>query len=552
MKPMRSAYSFIALSAMITVSACSSSSTPTSSDVPKSSSSVSVSGPLEKYSTPIEVSTVRVVDATVKFANGDTIENNVWAKAFQDELGIKVKYNWIATTNDDATQKLNVMIASGDLPDFFGVTPIQLKQLVDAGMVEDLSDLYSKYATPLTKKFLEGEGPEQLNSAKFNGKLMAIPSGGSSIDGAPLLWVRTDWLKKLNLTEPKTMQDVYKIAEAFTKQDPDGNGKNDTFGLGVNKGIGASGIMGLSGYFAGFQAFMGNWVKDASGNLVYGSVQPEMKPALLKLQEMYKAGFIDKEFGVKDGNKTGEDAVAGRIGLYYGSMWNPISPLQKGKDLDPKMEWTAFPIVGVDSKPARPPVVNPTSSYYVIKKGAKNPEALLKMINLYAEKGWGEKQDYSKYVASSDGIELFKYAAFRIVNPNKNMENHLAVVASTKSGNTTKFNAEQQITIDKIKAFKNGNNKEWNQDRVFGESGSFAVLNQYQKQNLPLMNQFFGAATKTMGEKKATLDKMEIETFTKIITGAPIETFDKFVEDWKKLGGTDMTKEVNDWAKTTK
>ncbi|MEF3305031.1 extracellular solute-binding protein [Paenibacillus sp. GYB003] len=555
MKHLKASLSLAAIGTLLVASACG--STAPSDEKPKagepsSTAPAAPAGPLSKYPTPIEVTTVRSVDASIKFVGSDSIDNNEWTRAYSDELGIKLKYKWIATSGEDSSQKMNVMIASGDLPDIIPVNAIQLKQLVEADLIADLSDVYAKYASPLAKKFMEGNSPEQLNSAKFNGKLMAIPNTNSSIDGASILWVRTDWLKKLGLPEPKTMDDVVKIAEAFAKRDPDGNGKHDTFGLGINKGIGGGGIMGLAGYFNGFHAYPGSWVKDASGNLAYGSILPEVKPALLKLQEMYKAGLLDKEFGVKDGNKTGEDAVAGKIGLYYGAMWNPINPLQKGKDLDPSMEWGAYPIVSVDAKPARPQVGNPVFAYYAVKKGAKNPEAVMKMVNLFIEKGWGEKQDFDNYFTSKDGIELFKHSPFNAWSPTKNLEVHLAVVNSLKTGDTSKLNGEQKSTYDKIKKFNEGDNKNWNQARVFGESSSFAVINQYQNHNLPLMSQFFGAPTKTMGEKKATLDKMELETFTKIIMGEPIEAFDKFVDDWKKLGGADITKEVNEWAKSAR
>ncbi|WP_339324757.1 extracellular solute-binding protein [Paenibacillus sp. FSL W8-0194] len=553
MKTVKTMIALLAVSSMIVVSACGS-STKESSDAkpnggPDTNAAEAPAGPLSKYATPIEVTTVRTADSSMKFTGGDTIENNEWTRAYKDELGIHLKYKWIATSGDDATQKMNVMIASGDLPDIIPVNANQLKQLVDADMVEDMSDVYAKYATPLAKKFMDGT---QLDSAKFNGKLMAIPNTNSSIDGANVLWVRTDWLQKLKLPEPKTMDDVLKIAEAFAKQDPDGNGKDDTFGMGINKGIGGGGIMGLGGFFNGFHAYPGAWVKDNSGSLVYGSILPETRSALLKLQEMYKNGLLDKEFGVKDGSKTGEDAVAGKIGLYYGAMWNPINPLQKGKDLDPKMEWGAYKIVSVDSAPARPQVGNPVFAYYAVKKGAKNPEAVMQMVNLFIEKGWGENADFSHFFSSPDGIELFKHAPFNAWSPTKNLDVHLAVIESLKTGDTSKLNGEQRATYEKIKQFNNGDNKQWNQARVFGESSSFAVINQYQKENLPLMNEFFGAPTKSMGDKKATLDKMELETFTKIIMGEPISAFDKFVEDWKKLGGNDMTSEVNEWAKSVK
>ena len=55
-----------------------------------------------------------------------------------------------------------------------------------------------------------------------------------------------------------------------------------------------------------------------------------------------------------------------------------------------------------------------------------------------------------------------------------------------------------------------------------------------------------------MVERNATLQAMEEEVFTNIIMGAPIDTFDKFVEDWKNLGGDDITKELNEWYKSSK
>jgi putative aldouronate transport system substrate-binding protein len=31
---------------------------------------------------------------------------------------------------------------------------------------------------------------------------------------------------------------------------------------------------------------------------------------------------------------------------------------------------------------------------------------------------------------------------------------------------------------------------------------------------------------------------------------APVDEFDKFVDQWRKLGGDEITKEVNDWQKS--
>jgi putative aldouronate transport system substrate-binding protein len=61
-----------------------------------------------------------------------------------------------------------------------------------------------------------------------------------------------------------------------------------------------------------------------------------------------------------------------------------------------------------------------------------------------------------------------------------------------------------------------------------------------------LYNEYKNIPTPSMVDKGSTLDKMENETFIKIIMGASIDEFDKFIENWKKLGGDEITKELNE------
>lgn len=43
------------------------------------------------------------------------------------------------------------------------------------------------------------------------------------------------------------------------------------------------------------------------------------------------------------------------------------------------------------------------------------------------------------------------------------------------------------------------------------------------------------------------------EVYFKIMMNqVSVDEFDKFVEEWKKLGGDEMTKEVNEWYATHK
>jgi putative aldouronate transport system substrate-binding protein len=514
--------------------------------------------PLGKYATPINITVGMPVDSTIKFISGESMENNIWTKTLAEKLGINVKVA-LSAMGEQYTQKVNVSIASNELPDLINVSDTQLKQLVEVGAVEDLTAVFDKYATPWLKSFYEIDQGRAMAGAKFDGKLMAMPGPGSHLNNLNLLWIRKDWLDKLSLPEPKTMQDLYKISEAFAKQDPDGNGKADTFGLGTDKDL-----KSLLAFMNGFHAYPQTWLKDSAGKLVYGSIQPEVKQALAKLQEMYKNGLLDKEFGVKDAGKLNQDIAGGKVGVLFGSQGTPLT-LRNSVVNDPKADWLAYAIPSIDDKPARPVTISKPSSLVAVKKGMKNPEVVVKLASFYAELVGprATKEDYDKLVVRNldDGkggktsIQIFSYAPVRGSAPDKNLNAQKHITEAMKSGDTSKLTAEEDGYLTIIKEFTEKKDPNgWGYFRIFGPVSSWSVIeSQYLQKNLPIYNEFTGTATETMAQKQATLTKMEMETFTKVIMGAiSIDEFDTFATDWKKLGGDQITKEVNDWKSSQK
>lgn len=519
-------------------------------------------GPLGKYDPAIEVSFVRDLSDVVEnnvlgVLKGETIDNNRWTQLYEDELGIKIKYDWVvkgSPTSDQYLQKINVTLASGDLPDVIPVNATQLKQLADSDQIEDMTELYEKYASPFTKKVLSEEGTSVFDAATFDGKLMAVPQLESSMERAMYIWIRTDWLDKLGLKPPKTMADVLAISKAFTENDPDGNGKQDTFGLGVTKDL-WGGAMGLEGFMAGYAAYPNIWVEDASGKLVFGSTQPEVKKALQVLQDMAKNGQIDQEFGVKDGGKVSEQISAGKIGMEYGEQWNSIWPLQLNRDNDPNAQWQAFPIVSESGETPKVPLKFSTTRFFAVKKGAAHPEAVIKMFNLHLEKNWGETAEFDKYFAPPEAESVWQLSPVTPYPVKKNVDAFRAIDAARKAGDFSTLTGEAKTIQEKLEAYASGSSEGfalWGWERIYGEEGSMGIADQYDKNNQFLREKFVGAPTPTMVERKATLEKLQNEVFVKIILGDPIDKFDQFVADWKKLGGDQITQEVNEWYETTK
>ncbi|WP_245600018.1 extracellular solute-binding protein [Paenibacillus harenae] len=504
---------------------------------------------LSKYNPPIEVTFVRETGVGLKNLlsqlPGQTLEDNTWSRLYERVLGIKIKYDWVAK-GDLYYQKLGVALASGDIPDIVKVNAQQLRLLSNAGLIQDLSETYEKYATPFTKQILSQEGTGPFDTATIDGKLMGIPEVGSSIEGAQFLWIRTDWLDRLGMKPPRTMDDLLAVSKAFTENDPDHNGDNDTFGLAITNYLWDP-VMGLTDFMAGYDAFPRIWIKDDSGKLAYGGVQPEAKPALKALQDMYRYGQIDSEFGFKDGNKVKEQVAAGKIGMLYGEQWGSFL-VQSSRENNSNAEWQAFPIVSASGDAPKVPLRFSTSRFLAVRKDYKHPEAVIKLINLHLEKNWGETAEYETYYSSPFPIwQLSPVTPYPI---RKNLEAFHQLNEARRTGDASVLKDEAKAIQKNIDTYLAGEeNKEsgWGWERIYGPSGAFAILDQYEKNNQLLYENFVGAPTETMIEKQAMLDNLQHETFVNIILGRSIDEFDQFVEEWHKLGGEKMTAEVNRW-----
>ena len=110
--------------------------------------------PMGKYETPVKVSIARSTDSARQFHEGDTWEDNDYTRAYKENFNIEIEHK-VATNDDQYTERMNVVIASGDLPDIMLVNGSQLQQLVESDLIEDLTEYYDKYATPTLRETVE-------------------------------------------------------------------------------------------------------------------------------------------------------------------------------------------------------------------------------------------------------------------------------------------------------------------------------------------------------------------------------------------------------------
>ena len=519
--------------------------------------------PFGAYEEAITISIGHEVDPTdTSLTDGDTPLDNKYTRNVKENLNIDVEHAFTASpANYD--QKVSLAIASNDLPDAMVVGPVELRQMVEADQLADLTEVYEDYASPAIKEIIDSTGGIALDNVTFDGKIMAIPNAQASADGVHNLWIRQDWLDKLGLEAPKTIEELKEVAKAFVEQDPDGNGKDDTIGLAgpdastklyANFLESSNNLYGFDGIFSALHSYPGYWLEGEDGGAVYGSILPETKEALATLRDMYAEGLIDKEMGVRE--DSAESVISGKTGMFSGPFWMPYGPITDAVKQDPNANWQSYAAPLDENGEYTPHLMTPTSYYVVVRKGYEHPEAAMKILNnLLANEskfdemeGGGGPGHYPLRLvyAPNDEMEVTTVAMREVLAGTKKPEDY-ANMPSYKLLATD----VQNVADAKLEPYDDMNIKNWNIDSPHFTRAYSALVG-----TAPLVdNEIKGVSsliysqTSTMEKRWVNLKKLEDETFLKIITGAmPLDAFDKFVEDWKNQGGDQITEEVAEVA----
>jgi putative aldouronate transport system substrate-binding protein len=145
--------------------------------------------------------------------------------------------------------------------------------------------------------------------------------------------VRKDWLAKLGLKLPETVDDLYNLAKAFTQNDPDGNGRADTYGLIVPKW---PGVYATASPYDVIETWFGapNGWGDRAGKLVPGFETPEFLEANRFVKRMIDEKLINPDFATMDSAKWIDPFFTGKGGIIIdvSSKAGDIMRLFKQKD----------------------------------------------------------------------------------------------------------------------------------------------------------------------------------------------------------------------------
>ncbi|EGL17335.1 MULTISPECIES: extracellular solute-binding protein [unclassified Paenibacillus] len=534
---------------LVTLTACGGASNDTSKGS-SASSGAEAAFSKGKYDPPIEISSVLMPK---KYVQGDTKENNVHDRWMLETLGIKHKDTWYPANDDQYKQKLQLAIASGEkLPDFVSVptNPVLTNQLIDSGQFMPIDELFDKYANKILKDHSSAH-PELWYPFTRDGKKYNMPILEYTDNDDTLLWLREDWMEKLNLQAPKTIADLENIMDKFKNQNPDGLAPKDVFPLAISLKNNTNTWMGsLDWLFGAYGTIQEQWNKDSSGSLEYGSTNPGAKEALAKLKEWMDKGYIHTDSALWDEAKSAESWTKGTAGILPGANWVPDWPAPDLLKNVKGAKYKAYPIpAGPNGQIGTKWQNSGVNASIMINKDAKHPEAIFLYYNYLLdnlanpaagsnyEYGFAKGYDWDlidgKPTSDKEKIKDFSNEFPFLTGPARIPDLYMKTLVKLADGKTPETPYEKQMA-----EFRKPEN--WAAAKV--------VMSQ---RDIRKQNYFTGAATPTMVSKWNLLRQSEMETFNKIIYGKlPITAFDEFVANWKANGGEQITKEVNDWYKS--
>lgn len=518
--------------------------------------------PLGKYDPAITITTIRSIDSQRTYMPGETWDNNIWTKAYEEKLGIKFSYLWTCDSSQ-FNDKLNTAIASDDLPEYLPTLSYnQYYQLAKAGKLADITSAYDSLATPYVKNVMSVADNITYKQDCIDGKLYGIGLPPGLYYGQYLLYYRDDWAANLNLQQPKTFDDVIQMAYAFARNDPNKNG-TPTVGFGLGKSILGGGMNAIP-VFAAYNAYPSIWVNDGAGKLVFGAIQPAVKDVLLKMQQWYKDGVIDKNFfSLGDWTEIPDNIVKENIGMAFGVAWFPDWKckdvlLKKG---DKSASWTAMPIPADGSGTIKSPISSQQSNVVAMTTSAKHPEAVVKMVNLLndllEDPATSEGQYHDQKDPNGKIVDNFFHAyalCNAAVDPFLNVILAQAVQDAIKTGDTSKLDGEAMSYYQRNQDYQSGKDlggyMGW---AIYADpNGTAMQVKKIYDSGDYLMDAYTGPNTENMNANWGNLTSKRDEIFSKIIAGAPISEFDTWLQYWQSQGGDAITKEVNDWYAANK
>ncbi len=308
----------------------------------------------------------------------------------------------ISQSNSNEKEAFNLMLSSGKLADVIGyVSGTDLEKLGRDGGLLPLNDLIRQYASHI-QYYLDHDRKFANTAYSLDGNIYYVPKN-QSLKFAEFWWIRKDWLDKLGLQIPTTVDELHTVLTAFRNQDPNGNGVKDEIPL-----FDRAAYKMPDQYLYLWDTSTEFYVRD--GKVEFEPMGKNFPTGVKEFAKWYQEGLVDPEFFTR-GAKARDILLAGNLGGFthdWVSTGDYNSKLQK--------DIPGFEMVAMAPPQDQNGVVKERIERYPgvgwgISTQCKDPVTLIKFFDYcFTQDGldlmnWGiEGQTYTR---ASDGTKQF-------------------------------------------------------------------------------------------------------------------------------------------------
>lgn len=458
----------------------------------------------EEAEAPLEISIMTITPSTPPAA-----DDNIIKRAIEKATHSKMTIQWVS--NNVYADKLNITLASGDIPDLIMINnpfASTFRSMVSQGAFWNITPYVKDYPN-----LLNGISKTAWELTKMaDGNHYGIPRQRPT-EGDSFFIIRKDWLDKVGRKPPTTTDELYTVMKSFVEQDPDGNGKNDTTALAAYVSASDTSSTGSLGPVLGavescFTGVNGNWKWDQANNrLVYTALLPETRQSLAYLTNAYKEKMMPEDlFSLKltqardlfKGNKAG--IIVDKTGTMKSIYADEL------KKVVPSFKYTDFyPLTNING-------YNPKGSGFngILAIPKSVPEAKLKRI-LKLIDTWMKPEVSGIQLYGLEGVHHVVKDGKKVVDAEK-----------LKKDNASDFNQIVNASDDALLS------KAASQEEI----EAIAFAKQVEKERIPtsVVDIGLGLYSPTAEQILPELEKNIQDIKTKIILGRlPLAAWDDFV-----------------------
>lgn len=282
--------------------------------------------------------------------------------------------------------RINTMLASGDAPDYMQI-PFRARDLYTSIAQEGFLLGLEEDRIAEWEHLRDAFKPLSWELSKVDETIYGVPM--QRFDPTPMmLFTRTAFVDALGIDvdDIRTLEDWYGMMRAFTFDDPDGNGEQDTYGF-----------FGGDGLWAFGPAFGAGQTKMVDGELLPLYVQPEYAEYLKYMNRLYEEGIMDPDFVTANNQANQEKAAGGKHGAWM-FFWHITEQITRGL---PREDWISMPpLLGSEGQPSHYLYRGPLRQWVGISADTEHADKVLQILD------WGVSPAGGRYVqAGLPGID---------------------------------------------------------------------------------------------------------------------------------------------------